>query len=238
MASEKYKEFASQLKTYMADRLGEDGYRLVDEVNLTYESRHSDYTDFITLYTGEDERQKRYSSMIECFRRIEILENYWETYKQTPLKIQGLTPYTLVANAYERDKATFAQKNVTRVEIPYEAYSISQIGEGHIGYWKNRFKPWLDRFSNIMTLNSEINRTVENLKGPINNNGAWFYKMIIAKLAGSPIYEQIYNTYKSKLEKALEQEAGTETIRDYLWVTEQLHAKLEEVKPLENPGLI
>lgn len=234
-------KFATELKSYLARYFVEHDYRLLDDMNVTFKCEQPSFTDFIVVYAGADNLKKKLSTMIHCYRRIELIERLWDEYKNSPLKIENSIPYTLAANMYERMSNGTISENVSRIECPFDKVVIQEIGDGHIKLWKERFKPWLDRYSNVFELNKAVNPSMELSTFPMYHGGLWFYKMIIARLSGDVILEQIYNHLVEIYEKAILNETNEKQRKGYeeeLGVTHQLYQKLKNVKPLENPILI
>lgn len=94
---------------------------------------------------------------------------------------------------------------------------------------KSRDVRWLDKKINTDPLKfkylGEIILTAYNL---------YFHKLIIARLAGNPNYEQIYQLVRGTLvEWANEEEQG----KNMLSAFDKVYEDLKEVKPLENPIL-
>lgn len=235
--TKRLENFTADLKTYLASYFEKAGFALHNE-HITFQHRTESYTDYIVLYAGEDTHRKSFSTMITAYRRVEVIEQYWEEYKVDPLGITQSIPYTFAANMNEKDPRTNQQVNVSRQVLPMEGYSIAEICDKHIAFWEDRFKPWFDRYTDIATLNKEVNATVEATNFPLHNFGTWFYKMIIARLAGDAKLDAITAHLTGIYQRGLEEEKN-ELDRAFcqhrLQVTEALYQKLKNTQPL--PGL-
>ncbi|MDJ1505601.1 hypothetical protein [Xanthocytophaga agilis] len=240
--TKRHVKFTSELRDQLAIYFNEHGYYLTDKEFVEFRYDSDTYSDYVWLYAGEDKWKKKFSTMIECARTIKYIESYWDEYKKTPLAFsEKILLYTFSGVPYEKDPVSHAQKNPTRMEIPFDNCSIEDISNKLIYSWETLLKPRLDQYSHIDKLDSVVNKTLEKIDFPVHNDGIWFYKMIIAKLAGNPMYEDIY-TYISQLYKKCISDETMSTHKEYyktrLWVVEQLYLKLRDVKPLDNTSLI
>jgi len=127
-------------------------------------------------------------------------------------------------------------------EIKYsESYDYQLLKERLI-YLNELGIQKLDAMSDIRVLDSLANATIsDSLIQPSNRGatGAYYHKMIIAKLAENPIYEDIYRYFVNRIETVIEKQPSyLEEGKVYLQIVKQLYEDLKNVQPLENPMMI
>jgi len=120
----------------------------------------------------------------------------------------------------------------------HETKGLHAFFEDFKWQYENLLMPVLEKSRDVRWLDKKINS--EPLKfidfgeiGPIGYS-IEFHKLIIAKLAGNPNYEEIYQLIRGTLvEWANEEEEG----KNMLSAFDKVYEDLKEVKPLENPIL-
>jgi len=136
--TKRLKQFTDELTTYLTVYFEKAGFIVHNEGKIVFQHSTEVYTDFIVLYTGEDTMRKLFSTMIEAYRRVEVIEPYWEEYKVSPLGINQSIAYTFAANMNEQDPRTYQFKNVGHQVISSAEYSIAEMGDKLFAFWEGR----------------------------------------------------------------------------------------------------
>lgn len=195
------------------------------------------YRDVFLYATGRYDLERRLMFNVSGGRKIYFIDKFIEPY------LHLLIPYIKGANA---NKILFSfgsddqfQRNTDTVilqdEYVYEKLKVRVL------YLNSAVKKNLDTFSNIRILDSLANEKVNSSKISPGNIGLgiYFHKMILAKLSGNNMYDDIYKNYVEILEREIaKQKESFAKANAYLSVTKRLYDDLKNVHPLENPILI
>lgn len=229
-----------ELRDYLANHLKQQNFQVSPGFPILFYKTEALYRDFVLVFTGVDEKKNTLGAMVDGGRRFELIESQWREFKsEVPkLRLDDWKDCTILADSHEIVGS--GSRNATHLVLPIKPGVTIQMGDHLIEQWENRLKPSLDLWSDIVSLNNEINSTVENMNSRLNNNiPVWFHKLIIARLAGDSKFDEIHALITARLSAAIEQ--GNENASQYLilrTVIDRLYAKLQNVKPLENPSLI
>ena len=179
-------------------------------------------------------------------RGYKAIEKYWEKYftelRGYPLEGHLMTIGTHAMcidkkyNKYPDDAILGNGGELLRME--YSIEDLKRFFEDFQWHYENLLQPVLIKSQDIRWLDKKLNTD------PLKFNGfteimamgfsTEFHKLIIARLAGNPNYEQIYQLIRGTLvEWATEEEDGKRMLR----VFDKVYEDLKEVKPLENPIL-
>lgn len=180
---------------------------------------------------------------ISIARRYSILEEIWQDYRELiNLTNSNLsdTLYIFHGNASEEIKQKSYYDGSLRFEISEKG--LAEIPEA-IEFVMNKIFEKLDIFLDIKNVDKLINSELDPL--PENNEIFWrdggfmFKRMILAKLTGNNIYQEVCDFYKSRFIKILEisKTPGKEYFSNYPIVFEKVYEKLKNIQPLENTVL-
>jgi len=197
-----------------------------DTSNL-YSKETEKYNDFISLHyeiTG-----KVLIVQLQSFaREIKFIENFWTEYINNPLVLHLFINPTLRGGG---DKRTNHKVNLIDVKPDIIEVMCPKIKSDYYEI----VAPLLDEYSNIHKLDAVANGDDKTFS---IGNEKYFRKLIIARLAGNPNYENIYKETTEMYKKIIVDEPGDDYYKNTLWVIEQIYKKLKNVFPLENPNLI
>ena len=185
----------------------------------------------------------------DLIRGYKDIEKYWEKYFEQARGFTFLshlpTLATFGTNAICIDKKyekypddAMMHGGADLIRYNSEEEDIVRYFEEFKWQYENLIIPVLEKSRDVRWLDQKIN--TEPLKfnyfgeiGPIGYS-IEFHKLIIAKLAGNPNYEQIYQLVRGTLvEWANEEEEG----KNMLAAFDKVYEDLKQVKPLENPIL-
>ena len=169
------------------------------------------------------------------------LEKYYEImgYSLTPDVPTIGVHSTAIDKKYEKypdDAMMYGGADLIRKN--HEKEDIEQYFEEFKWQYENLLMPVLEKSRDVRWLDQKINAKLLKFKyfGEIEPIGysIEFHKLIIAKLAGNPNYEQIYQLVRGTLvEWATEEEDGKRMLR----VFDKVYEDLKDIKPLKNPIL-
>lgn len=178
-------------------------------------------------------------------RGYKDIEKHWEKYYEIvgyPLTSDVPTIGThaiFIDKKYEKypnDAMMYSGADLIRHN--HERQDVEQYFEEFKWQYENLLMPVLEKSRDVRWLDQKINAEPLKFKdfgeiAPMAHSTE-FHKLIIAKLAGNPNYEQIYQLVRGTLvEWANEEEEG----KGMLSAFDKVYEDLKDVKPLENPIL-
>jgi hypothetical protein len=234
--SEKY---INQIKTNLHNWFYSIGYNKVSSEFIGFDRETEKYYEKISV-SVEINNDMLLGAIPSFSRKIKLINNFWEEYKAYPLKTSGGIPYTfsgdLIANFLfdekNRPKPIANWANWREAEPNMIEKICEKVKEDYYGL----ILPKLDEYSNIYKLDVIANgedRTFSN-----TNTEQYFIKLVVAKLAGNPKYEEIYQEMNDMYKKIILDEPTDDYYKNNLWVIKKIYEKLKDVQPLENPILI
>ncbi|AYQ32164.1 hypothetical protein [Runella sp. SP2] len=177
-----------------------------------------------------------------CLRRYDLIEQILDN-TQSYIKRRNNPTFATHGMCFDKKYDKYPNDAIMQggfelIREGYETNDIHTFFEDFKWQYENLLEPVLEKSRDVRWLDQKIN--LEPLKfkdfGEIMliGNSIEFHKLIIAKLAGNPNYEQIYQLIRGTLvEWANEEEEG----KRMLHVFDKVYEDLKEVKPLENPIL-
>jgi hypothetical protein len=112
--------------------------------------------------------------------------------------------------------------------------SHERIANDLISIVTEKILPLIKRYDDIRVLDAEANTTFTS-SVPIAYVFYWYHKLIIAKLAGNPKYEELYKVVLDRFEGAVSKQSDNPTYKNYLTVLKRVAERLKNVSPLANP---
>jgi hypothetical protein len=174
-------------------------------------------------------------------RHINLIDEYWSDWAPKLRIANSFLPTiylypALVKPEIKNDETYDPLHNGYRESMNTEG--VKRFLDSAKKYIEDHLLPSADKFSDLKTLDKMVNMTArvsENAPHILNPEGIMFRKMIIAKLTGNPIYNEmctlirdLYSWYESQ---AIE---GNSNWANYPEAHESLMQRLENVQPLVN----
>ncbi|MDF1550047.1 MAG: hypothetical protein P1P88_19635 [Bacteroidales bacterium] len=208
-------------------------------IDKVFKKKEALYSDILFYDCSEYINERKIVFNITAARKFKIIEDYLELYVSLLIpfnihnaKIDSIINYTISLD----DEFTRANKTVVEVDN----YNNNILKKSVLSNIELAIKE-LDALSDIRVLDKLANEKLnDSAVNPRNiGSGIYYHKMIIAKLAGNKMYEEIYKYFIDVLEKDIaKQTKYSEESKVHIKITNQLYEDLKSVKPLENPGLI
>lgn len=200
------------------------------------------WVDVVIANLSKEKRNKQIIVAFVFSRKIELIEKYLDPYLDLLIPFNKLNSekdgqisytFTLPIDIIRQHSITVSSENYN-FEV-FQEKAILSI---------QAFEVELNRISDIYVLNEMANQQIDfqtTLVYPRNRgaSGIYYHKMIIAKLAGNPMYEEIYKYFTAILEESIaKQSRYMEKNKVHLHIVKKLYEDLKDVQPLENPILV
>jgi hypothetical protein len=223
--------FNTQLKKALEESFKELGFKLSLDNSITLLKQEQSHIDFIHVFTGIDKITEQYNFIVEAGRKLNIIDQYWEEYRIEPMGLRKGDFPTIIVNEMN--------KYIPFTQLPAETEELIPLVTLQIReFWERILLPMLDKYSNIKELDKFENSVIGKAK-ILNIEGSWFKKMIIARLAGNPLYDQLYLSITEMYLKAITDYPEEKPYyENNLWVAEQVNEKLKSLEPLKNQNLL
>jgi hypothetical protein len=202
---------------------------------FSYERQIPLATEWIGFSIQVSQERDLMYALTAASKRYHLIEDFFdpEDLEKTAGGIGGAATINLLT-AYPNVREQFSEQKVNEDPEALAAHFISFIGV-HIF-------PALALYDNVRVLDAKVNSSLESFMtiGPIAGRGYFVhYKMVIGRLAGNPIYDEIFRFIKERFENAVRDEPdGEKKYRGYLEVTLKLNDKLQKVSPLKDGMLV
>lgn len=201
--------------------------------------------DFIT-YTGVKTYQQFFYTMPSVSRYIKTVEDFWIDLANK-INIQ-VNPYfqTLNFSPLIIKPEIIKEEDYDRVYYGYKAIAneegVDNFMELAIDLMDNYLFPATQKYLDLREIDKFVNAEIkygEYVQGFLGTTGTEFKRLIIAKLVGNPIYNNLVDFFRSSYDWHNEKgkEKGSEYLGNYPEVFETLFERLKNVKPLANPIL-
>lgn len=241
MAKLSFKKFAEEVEKSVEEIFlsNIDLHKIEVPFGLAFRNEKEFHSDIYIYHSDEIKNEKKVIFNITASRKFAIIENFLIKY------LDLLIPFN-IHNAKINSKINytvslgdeFIRANITHLIA--ENYNFNILNEKvlkNIELARNE----LDALSDIRVLDILANEKLnDSAVHPRNiGSGIYYHKMIIAKLTGNKMYEEIYKYFNYILEEDIKKQTRySEKNKVHLIIVKQLYEDLKSVKPLENPGLI
>jgi hypothetical protein len=100
-------------------------------------------------------------------------------------------------------------------------------------------KPIIRKESILHTIErvTKVNKLLNGM-GNVAARNFWYHKMVIARLAGNPIYDELFRSIRERFENAVQIEPNNQDYRDCLDLALKMNDKLQKVSPLRDGMLV
>lgn len=203
--------------------------------NGTMSYDNDDIKDFIRFGGDHSLLLENYRGAItEYAREVKIISSFLKDLEKE-MDYSFNSTITIVANLRDEKYNRIAWFEETKIGKDLDV--ISEIFKVRlIESYNNILFPIIEKQSDIHVLNAKYNKPFDSKR----HGHHWFHKLIVAKLAGNTQYNDIYE-YVITFFRGIEKNASTKekTIRFGKWVEmiDEVHRRLKDVQPLENPYL-
>ena len=221
------------LTTRLYDWITQKGYQAWGDTGYFYHKDFSKNRDWIKIGVGDNERGL-YGVEIFAFRRIHLINDLWQDIAKDIMSFENYIPdtFSLEPKEYINDCLTYT----TRMAISADEENIvERLYSFVVEKYDKVLVPELDRISNIKALNSLLNEFNYGVGFPF----PFFQRLVVAKLAGNPNYENIFQEMIQAYQKGVKEEPWR---ADYymrgLQATKMLYERLRSVEALQNPVLV
>lgn len=170
-------------------------------------------------------------------RKLYFLDKFIEPYLHLLVPFNKLNPNDPITFTFSLGDKFWRS---TDTELSADNYNYEDLKE-RIQNLVSMVKQELDSMCDIRIMDRLANEKLnDSYIHPRNiGSGIYYHKMIIAKLAGNKMYEEIYKYFNYILEEDIKKQTRySEKNKVHLIIVKQLYEDLKSVKPLENPGLI
>lgn len=219
-------------------------YGFTMEESCTFVKKHSFGFDRLT-FTLTTYRSDAFGIRYLQVRRYNQIESLLEKYANVYRLFNSTNSMTFGIHAMHIDKKydkypndAILKEGFEMIREGYEVENLRAFFEDFKWQYENLLMPILEKSRDVRWLDEKINSEPIKFKDfgeiiPIAYSTE-FHKLIIAKLAGNPNYDQIYQLIRCTLiEWAAEEEYGKRMLSAF----DKVYEDLKEVKPLENPIL-
>jgi hypothetical protein len=193
-----------------------------------YERQISHATEWIGFDIQVSPARDLMSTRTWASKRYNLIEDFFdlEDSKQVPGgNITGSTIF--IPHSHEE----FSEQKVNEDPGALASHFISFI-DTHIF-------PAFSLYDNVRDLDAKVNESLTSTGNITAQRYHGHYKMVIARLAGSPMYDEIFKSIVDRFENAIQKQSDREKkYRDYLEATLRLNEKLQKVSPLKDGMLL
>jgi hypothetical protein len=188
-------------------------------------------TDWISIKKGEGNSKDTYAILICSYRRINLIEEYWEDLMMDDLNFWRGIKSTIGIEPEETINGI--RQYTTRLVLPLdEPNGINKMIAFITDKYENVLLPQMKEQSNIHILDKMMNYDQ-------TGSFSFFKGLVIAKLAGNPDYKKLFQSRIDKMNQALKENPWEkEECLQNIWKLEQLYERMKDVKSLKNPNLI
>lgn len=210
-----------------------------------FRKEKKDYIDLIT-YTGLKTEEQFFYTKPMFSRYIKIVEDYWINLA-SKINVQiGNHFATIDLYPVTVKKEILDEPVYDRV---YQGFKAESSNEGvrdfckwSVSFFEEYLFPASQKYLDLKEIDKFVNAEVayrEGVQSFLGTDGTVFKRLVIAKLVGNPIYEEMVRTYRNGYEWYLNKgkEKGGEYWGNYPEVFEELFNRLKDVKPLKNTVL-
>lgn len=237
------------LSTRKIEALLNEGFRkvlidkgFVQETESPFYFRREDLNrvDFIT-YPGIKTYHQYFFTLPKFSRYINSVEKYWIDLAPK-INIQVVPHFATIALFPQMVKPGIV--NEPEFDKTYNGYKATADAEGIERFFEmatplidNYLLPAADRYLDLREIDQLVNAEVKYrgyVQGFLGTEGTEFKRLIIAKLTGNPIYDQLVELFSSSYNWYKEQakESKSEYWGNYPEVFEILFERLKDVQPL------
>ena len=226
-----------QLEDGLAKWLSKEGYQRYDQDFWFREN--TAYKDWFQLSVGIDKEDMCVYTSASRLLKIEIV--LWLDIATNLLQFQRYTPSTFVYEPYIQVASTYKDHLLTvytgrKRVAPYDGV-IADLNEFVVNHHDKVLQFTMNELSNIQRLDSLLNNG-EAILG-VGFPFPFFQRLVVAKLAGNPNYENIFQEMIQAYQKGVKEEPWR---ADYymrgLQATKMLYERLRSVEALQNPVLV
>lgn len=202
--------------------------------------------DFIT-YPGIKVSNQYFYSIPTLSRYIKPVENYWIDLAPK-IGIQ-IVPHSVTLYFHPAFVNPGIQNEEDYNEL-YHGYCGVADKEGVSNFFNlaepllsNHLFPVAKQYLDLKEIDKFVNTEVKfspGVQGFLGTTGAVFRRLVIARLVGNPIYDEMVSTYRNGYDwyRNKGKEPGLANWADYPEVYETLFDRLKDVEPLENTVLV
>jgi hypothetical protein len=197
-----------------------------------YEREFPRAVDHIIVDIQVHAEMKRMFGRIQASKRYNLIEDFFdpEDITKTNGIVGKFATIYLSTDYYSNHRDEFSEQKVNEDPEALVSYFISFI--------ETNISPALTLYDNIRVLDAKVNASLTSMGNIAASGYNGHYKMVIAKLAGNPIYDELYKFIVERFEKAIKDRPDGEKYRGYLEVTHKMNEKLRDVSPLKDGMLI
>ncbi len=196
--------------------------------------------------------------------RITVLENIWDDFaieldlfqpvhsggyiSERLLQLDGPITYIFGPSHFLKEGihfVNFEDRNKKFFNFPISETGFNQVKEKYTWIYHELFLPKLKETLDIKFLDSTINDKVEMIDGTdsdffLNVHGLIFRRIILAKLSGNPLYNDICDYHRSKMPAIVEmaETYNMPQLKKFPLVLDTVIERLKNVKPLKDLRLI
>ncbi|MEJ0034066.1 MAG: hypothetical protein WDO15_28710 [Bacteroidota bacterium] len=184
----------------------------------------------VLFLIGVNQDRNRLFVSMGGLKRYDLIEDFLDP--EDHLKTNGFPP----ANNYSLNLAGDCSadwKEFTEKEVNDNFEALTSL---FISFIETRIFRALSLYDDVRVLDAKVNESLTSI-GNIGFNFYWYYKMIIARLAGNPVYDELFKSIKERFENAIQRKPDEKKYRDILEVTLKLNDKLQKVAPLKDGRL-
>lgn len=162
-----------------------------------------------------------------AMKKYEIIEHFLDNDDHQAMKAyEGIAFTVRVNDHFPKKTFEFREEEVNNF---HERTAIELTD-----YIEKQIFPALKYYDDIRALDAEANESMNSI-APIFHNLYWFHKMIIAKLAGNPMYDALSKSVIERFERGVQLKPDNPDYKNYLGVARKVHSKLQATSPLSNP---
>ncbi|HLO56845.1 MAG TPA: hypothetical protein VK169_21290 [Saprospiraceae bacterium] len=205
-----------------------------------------------------------FSCSLNAEIRITVLENIWDDFSvelnlfqpvhsggyisEKLVQLDGPITYIFGPSNFLKEGihyVNFEDKNKNFFNFPISEIGFNQVKEKYTRIYHDLFLPKLKETLDIKFLDSTVNDKIEYLGGSSDDyflalHGMLFRRMILAKLNGNPLYEDICEWNRGICAKLdlIPEENRNVFQKNFRKVFEIVYERLKNVKPMEDTQLV
>lgn len=187
---------ASQVTSFLEARgFQKEGGSIILNETYYYKRTSAQSIEQLRLSFRINAERNKLSLTFIVFKRYNVIENFFEAEdmkKEIRRTNDNITVMLYKELPEYQSEFTEQELNDNYEEISNRIISFIEI---HV------FRAF-SLYDDIRVLDANVNASVSSVGCLENGNVSWFHKMIIARLAGNPMYDEIFKSAKEKFEKS------------------------------------
>jgi len=218
----------SSISAYLQDRFFVRETGNIPDYIVNYTKEEGGNKNLVMFDLQVNKERTRISLTISTRKRYDLIESFLTDEDLKKMQDARSERYTLHLASLYLDGAMFIEEN-TLVEV--DAF-VKRL----ISFLEEKVLPTLQEYDDVRKMDLVVNEQLEGVK-LIWATNYWYYKMIIAKLAGNPMYEELARMVLLRFKNGMEKYPQVQKYKDYFLIAEKLYEKLKKIEPLKNPVL-